>query len=143
MHTKKNGGRLVVTFELLKTKWDIERAHVCLRLTPFKSQMLIFCWSPNSHFGFQLRGSDPPFEDIALKFIQMEDSDALQEFLSAKLQALGTDDRAQRTMVAAWLTELHLDKINRALLEVFPDIALRECCVCCNQIVRLFFQMHT
>lgn len=91
---------------------------------PFKSKVLIFQGPPNSHFDFQLRGSDPPFEDIALKFIQMEDSDALQEYLNAKLQSLGSEDRAQRTMVAAWLTELHLDKINRALLEVFTSMAI-------------------
>ena len=66
----------------------------------------------------QLHGATPTFEDIALKFIQLEDVDALQEFLNAKLQALGHDDRAQKTMVASWLTELYLDKINKALLEV-------------------------
>jgi hypothetical protein len=32
-------------------------------------------------------------------------------------QVLGRSDRAQATMVASWLTELHLDSINRALLE--------------------------
>ncbi|CAD7699110.1 unnamed protein product [Ostreobium quekettii] len=65
----------------------------------------------------KLQGSSPTFEDIALKFIELEDTEALQEFLMAKLQALGHDDRAQKTMVASWLTELYLDKINKALLE--------------------------
>ncbi|GMH42479.1 hypothetical protein BSKO_10398 [Bryopsis sp. KO-2023] len=65
----------------------------------------------------KLHGTEMTFEDIALKFIQLEDSQALQEFLVAKLQSLGNEDRAQKTMVASWLTELHLDRINRALLE--------------------------
>jgi hypothetical protein len=32
------------------------------------------------------------------------------------LQVLGPNDKAQATMVAAWLTELLLDSINRDLL---------------------------
>eukprot|EP00210_Caulerpa_lentillifera_P005686 g5438.t1 len=65
----------------------------------------------------KLTGTSPSFEEIALKFIQLEDSDALHAFLRTKLECLGTEDRAQKTMVASWLTELYLDKINRALME--------------------------
>lgn len=36
------------------------------------------------------------------------------------MQALGSEQRAQATMVAAWLTELYLDSLNRALLEGDP-----------------------
>ncbi len=33
------------------------------------------------------------------------------------MQVLGRADKAQATMVATWLTELLLDRINQALLE--------------------------
>lgn len=42
----------------------------------------------------------------------------LAAFLKARLSCLGAGDRVQATMTAAWLTELYLDQINRALLEV-------------------------
>lgn len=64
-----------------------------------------------------MTGPSPTFEEIALKFIELEDSDALHAFLTTKLESLGSEDRAQKTMVASWLTELYLDKINRALME--------------------------
>ncbi|KAG1655491.1 hypothetical protein FOA52_008962 [Chlamydomonas sp. UWO 241] len=80
-------------------------------------------------------GGVPPFEDVALKFVEgaqresaagvggsgiggsAQATDALALFLSTKLGVLGRGDRAQATMVAAWLTELYLDQINRELLE--------------------------
>lgn len=42
----------------------------------------------------------------------------LQKFLWTKLATLGRTDRAQATLVAAWLTELLLDSINREVLQV-------------------------
>ncbi|GAX74136.1 hypothetical protein CEUSTIGMA_g1585.t1 [Chlamydomonas eustigma] len=82
-------------------------------------------------------GGKPTFEEIALKLVeiagQLDDEgtiggtggyrrrtdrqDALSTFLSTKLTVLGRGDRAQATMVVAWLTELYLDQINRELLE--------------------------
>ncbi len=41
-----------------------------------------------------------------------------QLFLSTRLACLSKSDRAQSTMLAAWLLELQLDKLNRMLLEV-------------------------
>eukprot|EP00877_Chromochloris_zofingiensis_P007678 jgi/Chrzof1/3163/Cz12g14060.t1 len=62
-------------------------------------------------------GGKPTFEDLALQLVDAGDPEALQIFLATKLQVLGSNDKAQSTMVAAWLTELYLDQINRALLE--------------------------
>jgi hypothetical protein len=42
----------------------------------------------------------------------------VQLFLTTRLSCLGRNDRAQATMVAAWLTELQLDQINELLLQV-------------------------
>jgi len=59
----------------------------------------------------------PTFEQVALRFVEVGDPAALHEFLRQKLEAFASEDRAQATMVATWLTELQLDRINRALLE--------------------------
>ena len=40
-----------------------------------------------------------------------ERQDALALFLLTKLGVLGRSDRAQATMVSAWLTELYLDQV--------------------------------
>eukprot|EP00878_Enallax_costatus_P011969 GHUV01012497.1.p1 GENE.GHUV01012497.1~~GHUV01012497.1.p1 ORF type:complete len:1028 (+),score=282.75 GHUV01012497.1:49-3132(+) len=68
-----------------------------------------------ANFG-RIVGGKPAFEEIALMLVESGDPEALQTFLSTKLQVLGPNDKAQATMVAAWLTELLLDQINRDLL---------------------------
>ena len=122
----------------------------------------------------RMQGGDPSFEEIALRFVEVGATDALQVFLMARLQVLAPDDKAQvsfdmeletqpaadeknnpdsltynamfprthvkcvlpastcpltdvmplrqeflwqATMVASWIVELHLDQINRAMLE--------------------------
>mmetsp|Transcript_23999 Transcript_23999/g.66689 ORF Transcript_23999/g.66689 Transcript_23999/m.66689 type:complete len:1007 (-) Transcript_23999:341-3361(-) len=65
----------------------------------------------------RLDAPKPTFEQTALRFVEIGDPSALYEFLRCKLEALASDDRAQATMVATWLTELQLDQINRALLD--------------------------
>eukprot|EP00882_Tetradesmus_deserticola_P021379 GHRQ01023150.1.p1 GENE.GHRQ01023150.1~~GHRQ01023150.1.p1 ORF type:complete len:206 (+),score=125.47 GHRQ01023150.1:766-1383(+) len=68
-----------------------------------------------AHYG-RIVGGKPPFEELALLLVEAGDPAALQIFLNTKLQVLGPNDKAQSTMVAAWLTELLLDSINRDLL---------------------------
>ena len=60
--------------------------------------------------------SDPPFEEVALKFVDSRDTDALASLLSARVAALPRRDRAQAAALAAWLLELKLDAVNRAAL---------------------------
>uniref|UniRef100_A0A2P2LBD4 Uncharacterized protein n=1 Tax=Rhizophora mucronata TaxID=61149 RepID=A0A2P2LBD4_RHIMU len=57
------------------------------------------------------------FEEVSLKFISVNEQDALRTFLLRKLDALAKDDKFQITMISTWATELYLDKINRLLLE--------------------------
>jgi NADH dehydrogenase FAD-containing subunit len=45
--------------------------------------------------GAQVTSATPSFEEVALKFVEVADAVALQAFLSAKLQILGQDEKAQ------------------------------------------------
>ena len=56
-----------------------------------------------------------PFEEVALKFIDVGDQGALLVFLSAKLAALQPSSKTQRTMVATWMTEIHLAMCSEAV----------------------------
>jgi hypothetical protein len=51
------------------------------------------------------------FEEVALKFVNVGEQDALRTFLLHKLDHLGKEERSQITMVATWCTELYLDKV--------------------------------
>ncbi|CAI5527635.1 unnamed protein product [Closterium sp. Naga37s-1] len=62
-----------------------------------------------------------PFEEVALKFVEAGQQDALRSFLLHKLDHLPKQERAQMTMVATWASEMYLDKINRLLLQLPPD----------------------
>merc|ERR1712228_403406 len=57
--------------------------------------------------------SDVSFEEIALKFLNQGATDALMTFLKEKLNRMHNDDKTQRTILATWLTEMHLSKINQ------------------------------
>lgn len=64
----------------------------------------------------KLTCTTPSFEDLSLRLMETENDDAVLAFLTARLDTLGKEDKAQSTMVATWLVELMLDRINRALL---------------------------
>ncbi|GJQ72360.1 dor [Trypoxylus dichotomus] len=51
------------------------------------------------------------FEDICLKFIQVEELDALKVFLCRKLEKLTPHDQAQITMIVLCVIELFLDQL--------------------------------
>ena len=42
-----------------------------------------------------MRGGEPSFEEVALRFVGAGATDSLQAFLMARLQVLGPDDKAQ------------------------------------------------
>ncbi|CAI5535960.1 unnamed protein product, partial [Closterium sp. Naga37s-1] len=67
-----------------------------------------------------------PFEEVALKFVEAGQQDALRSFLLHKLDHLPKQERAQMTMVATWASELYLDKINQLLLQLPPDFEKQE-----------------
>eukprot|EP00960_Hanusia_phi_P078119 768783-Hanusia_phi.AAC.2 len=52
------------------------------------------------------------FEEICLRFINLEEKDALKRYLSDKLDHMKSTDKAQLTMICTWLCEKYLDKLN-------------------------------
>jgi hypothetical protein len=56
--------------------------------------------------------SNKPFEDIALSFIDNDQSDALRQFLLTKLATLKKSAIMQRVMIASWLVEVFMAKLN-------------------------------
>ncbi|CEP18639.1 hypothetical protein [Parasitella parasitica] len=53
------------------------------------------------------------FEDVALKFTAKKERDALRFFLISRLERLGPNDRTQKTLIATWLVQLYLSKMNQ------------------------------
>ncbi|KAF2457272.1 Pep3/Vps18/deep orange family-domain-containing protein [Lineolata rhizophorae] len=56
--------------------------------------------------------STKPFEQVALTFIDNDEQDALRKYLLTKLQHLKKTSTMQRMMVAAWLIEIYMSKLN-------------------------------
>nr|CAI5818148.1 unnamed protein product [Callosobruchus analis] len=57
------------------------------------------------------------FEEICLKFIQVNQSDALKVFLRSKLDTLKPQDKTQITMIVIWVVELYLTKLEEMRLQ--------------------------
>ncbi|XP_064634570.1 vacuolar protein sorting-associated protein 18 homolog [Lineus longissimus] len=51
------------------------------------------------------------FEEVALKFIQVEEKNALKTFLMKKLSSLSVQDKTQITMIVTWLIEIWLNQL--------------------------------
>ncbi|KAF9733687.1 hypothetical protein PMIN06_006528 [Paraphaeosphaeria minitans] len=56
--------------------------------------------------------STKPFEQVALAFIDKGEQDALRKYLLTKLSTLKKSSTMQRIMVATWVTELYMAKLN-------------------------------
>jgi len=56
--------------------------------------------------------SSKPFEQVALAFIDQGQKDALRNYLSVKLSTLRKSAVMQRIMLASWLTEIFMSKLN-------------------------------
>lgn len=56
--------------------------------------------------------STKPFELVALSFIDNNEQDALRKYLNTKLANLKKTSIMQRTMVASWLVEIYMAKLN-------------------------------
>jgi hypothetical protein len=59
----------------------------------------------------------PSFEEICLKFIEINQFSGLQTFLQEKLRKMNSTERTQATMVSTWLTEIYLDAVNEAYVK--------------------------
>lgn len=53
------------------------------------------------------------FEEIALKFIEAKQEEALKEFLIKKLISLKSSEKTQITLLVTWLTELYLNRLGQ------------------------------
>eukprot|EP01112_Ceratiomyxa_fruticulosa_P020451 TRINITY_DN6960_c0_g1_i1.p1 TRINITY_DN6960_c0_g1~~TRINITY_DN6960_c0_g1_i1.p1 ORF type:complete len:978 (+),score=224.54 TRINITY_DN6960_c0_g1_i1:223-3156(+) len=65
------------------------------------------------------------FEEITLKFININERDALKTYLVHKLQNLRSKDLTQRTIICTWLTEIYANKLNQlkdTKKEIYIDI---------------------
>ena len=53
------------------------------------------------------------FEEITLKFVKLEQKDAIKTFLKRKLDGLKATDKTQMTMLITWLIEIYLNQLGR------------------------------
>ncbi|KAK4699337.1 vacuolar protein sorting-associated protein 18, partial [Phenoliferia sp. Uapishka_3] len=65
--------------------------------------------------------SSKAFEEVVLSFVDKNERDALRYYLVAKLERLRRTDLTQRMMLATWLVEIFLSKINQ-----LEDVAAAE-----------------
>ncbi|GAA6046606.1 hypothetical protein JCM3770_006235 [Rhodotorula araucariae] len=65
--------------------------------------------------------SSKSFEEVVLRFVERDERDALRYYLVAKLERLKRTDHTQRMMLATWLVEIFLAKINE-----LEDLAAAE-----------------
>ncbi|KAI9837898.1 MAG: hypothetical protein M1837_002688 [Sclerophora amabilis] len=56
--------------------------------------------------------SNKPFEQVALTFIDHDEQSALRKYLSVKLSTLKRSSTMQRVMIASWLVEIFMSKLN-------------------------------
>ena len=56
--------------------------------------------------------SSKPFEQVALTFIDHDEQDALRKYLLTKLSTYKKSSVMQRVMVASWLVEVYMSKLN-------------------------------
>lgn len=54
-----------------------------------------------------------PFESVVLKFVEVDERDALRYYLSARLERSKKSELTRRMMLATWLMEIYLDKLNQ------------------------------
>lgn len=59
-----------------------------------------------------LGASSKPFEAVALSFIDVKEYTALQVYLTTKLKTLNKTAHMQRILVASWIIELFMEKLN-------------------------------
>ncbi len=59
------------------------------------------------------------FEEIALKFVRLEDKTALLNYLKKKLESVKGGDRAQLTMIVVWIIDTYLADMN--MLKVLDE----------------------
>ncbi|KAK9459030.1 Pep3/Vps18/deep orange family-domain-containing protein [Lipomyces oligophaga] len=56
--------------------------------------------------------SSKPFETVAIRFMELKKSDALRRYLVVKLGGYKPKQTMQRTMLASWIVEMFMEKLN-------------------------------
>ncbi|KAK9470374.1 Pep3/Vps18/deep orange family-domain-containing protein [Dipodascopsis tothii] len=56
--------------------------------------------------------STKPFESVAISFLELQRADALRQYLVVKLAGLKPAAKMQRTILASWVVELFMEKLN-------------------------------
>ena len=51
------------------------------------------------------------FEEVALRFVELDEEDALKTYLLAKIDNMPPQDKTQRTMICTWIAEIFLHKL--------------------------------
>lgn len=59
------------------------------------------------------QSTSKPFESVVLQFVEVDERDALRYYLSARLERSKKTELTQRMMLATWLLEIYLDKLNQ------------------------------
>ncbi|PHH86933.1 hypothetical protein CDD83_9564 [Cordyceps sp. RAO-2017] len=70
--------------------------------------------------------SNKPFEDIALSIMDNDEPDALRQFLLTRLAATGRAAAMQRTMLAGWLVEAYMARLNSLEDTILTQAELSE-----------------
>ncbi|CAD5115789.1 DgyrCDS4731 [Dimorphilus gyrociliatus] len=53
------------------------------------------------------------FEEVALRFIGLEQTEPLQVYLRKKLKSLSPNDKTQSALITTWLVEIYLDELGK------------------------------
>ncbi|GAA5995221.1 tethering complex subunit PEP3 [Rhodotorula paludigena] len=133
MHTEQSIYELVVRDEdrdvwkvyLARGQWENARKHAKTQ----RQRDAVLAAEADSYFaaGRYIQSaqayaqSSKGFEEVVLRFVEKDERDALRYFLVAKLERLKRTDLTQRMMLATWLVEIFLAKINE-----LEDLAAAE-----------------
>ncbi|KAJ5074432.1 vacuolar protein sorting-associated protein [Anaeramoeba ignava] len=55
-----------------------------------------------------------PFEDVALRFLSINDIEALKIYLLQKIDSISKDNYTQVTLLSSWIIEIYLEQLNQA-----------------------------
>ncbi|KNC81237.1 hypothetical protein SARC_06412 [Sphaeroforma arctica JP610] len=72
------------------------------------------------------KSSHVALEEIALKLMDIDQYEALQEYISRRLDNLKPDQKAQATMLTMWLIELYLSQLDRCVDRGDDDTQLQS-----------------
>ncbi|XP_076258770.1 vacuolar protein sorting-associated protein 18 dor isoform X1 [Rhynchophorus ferrugineus] len=105
-----------------KNQFDLAKKYsrnneVCYNQVLIKEAEMLFNQEQYQLSAERYAETQSSFEEICLKFIQVNQSDALKILLRNKLSRLKPQDKTQITMIVLWVVELYLTKLEEKRLE--------------------------